>query len=87
MPKTGLNTAVCGIEGCYETVIAALAKQIEQLNDELCRKQRQIDNLELMNEDLKIKLDGKRKPSDMLFMPKSMIDSDRDPFEGGSSDG
>lgn len=56
---------------CCETVIAALASRIEQLEGELEWKQQRINQLELALDNLNSK-------------PGS--DSGRDPFEGGSAD-
>lgn len=66
------------IEDCCETVIAAMAYQIEHLQYELQFKQSRIDALERENEELRVKQEGK------TFDGALARDLDKDPFDGGN---
>lgn len=93
------------LEDCYETVIAALASQIECLQEELDYKQaridclqkerdfknKQIERLKLKLEDAKIKL-AENAPQEWTNafgetvsgnVNRVLLDSDKDPFNGG----
>lgn len=70
------------LEDCWETVVAAMANQIERLQNENDSKQRLIDRLELQNEDLKIKLEGRGTVHyNCGHVAKPVFDSSKDPFE------
>ena len=70
------------LEDCWEIVVSTMANQIEQLQNEVHYKQKRIDQLELQNENMKIKLEKAEIPR--INCPceiKPMFDSSRDPFE------
>lgn len=74
------------LEDCWEIVVSAMANQIEQLQNEVHYKQKRIDQLELQNENMKIKLESAApKHFDLSCEIRPMFDSSRDPFEDGGA--
>lgn len=75
------------LEDCWEIVVSSMASEVERLQNELHFKQKRIEQLELQNEALKIKLEpAGLKHHSMPCAIAPLFDSSKDPFEDGGAD-